>query len=125
MLQLGRTFTKEVKVMKREYKIKGFNYIQRLAIDIRDGGCQFPDCNNKRESIHHIVPRSYAYYVLKWKIVDINKITNGISLCRKHHDLIHEGFRNKNPPWNAEWDEYFKKIVKINGVRHNLESIYV
>lgn len=110
--------------MKRN-QIRGFNYIQRLAINLRDGSCQFPGCNKEKESIHHIVPRTYAYYVLKWKIADINKITNGISLCQKHHDLIHKGFKNKNPPWNTKWDEYFKKIVKANGIRHNLESIYV
>ena len=112
--------------MTREDQIIGFSRIKKLAIDLRDeNSCQFPGCNSPKESIHHIVPRSYALYVLKWNIVRINDVTNGISLCQEHHDLIHKGFRNKNPPWNTEWDEYFIAVVKINGIQQNLQSAYV
>ncbi len=108
----------------REYQIEGFGYVQKLIINIRDDGrCQFPGCNNAKKNIHHIVPRSYAYYILKWRIRDINDITNGILLCCKHHDLIHNGYKKKNPPWNTRWDEYFREIIASNTIKHNLQDI--
>ena len=89
-----------------------------------DERCQFPDCYSLDElSIHHIVPRSYAYYVLKWGIKEINDVTNGILLCRKHHEPIHKGYERKTPPWNTRWDKEFKEIIIINATQHNLPEI--
>ena len=86
--------------------------------------CQFPGCNSVENlNIHHIMPRSYAYYVLGWSVKDINDITNGILLCRKHHNLIHKGYKKRNPPWNTRWDKRFKEIIKANFIQHNLQKI--
>ena len=118
-----RTFTKRDEITRR-YQIEGFGYVQKLIINIRDDGkCQFPGCNNEKHNIHHIVPRNYAHYILGWSISNINDITNGILLCRKHHNFIHEGYQKKNPPWNTIWDRYFKKTIEDNAIQHNLQSI--
>ena len=108
--------------------IKGFDHIQKILIGIRDDNtCQFLGCNNKGElSIHHIVPRSFAFHVLGWRMVDINDTKNGIMLCHYHHNLIHKGYEKKEHPWNEEWDKDFKKTIITNREKCNFEEmVYV
>ena len=99
-----------------------------MLINIRDDNtCQFPGCNNRGNlSIHHIVPRSFAFHTLEWRVVDINNTKNGISLCSYHHKLIHEGYRDKILPWNREWDKYFREAIIENRNNCNFQDmVYV
>ena len=56
--------------------------LQRALIS-RDGGCRFPGCTNWRYvDAHHIV---------HWSDGGETKIQNLVTLCRRHHVLVHEG----------------------------------
>jgi hypothetical protein len=53
------------------------------AVHARDGGrCQAPGCHNRTTQIHHIV---------HWANGGATCIENLISLCTRHHWLVHEG----------------------------------
>lgn len=53
------------------------------AVHARDGGlCQAPGCHNRTKQIHHIV---------HWSDGGFTCIENLISLCDRHHWLVHEG----------------------------------
>jgi hypothetical protein len=55
----------------------------RRALEVRDGGCRFPGCNNRRwVDAHHI---------RHWAAGGETKLENLILLCRRHHRLLHEG----------------------------------
>ena len=55
----------------------------RRALSIRDQGCRFPGCNNRRwvdaHHIHH------------WAHGGDTSLDNLVLLCRRHHRLLHEG----------------------------------
>ena len=53
------------------------------AVHARDGGtCRAPGCNNRTRQIHHIK---------HWSHGGLTCIENLISLCDRHHWLVHEG----------------------------------
>jgi hypothetical protein len=53
------------------------------AVHARDGGvCRAPGCQNRTKQIHHIV---------HWADGGLTCIVNLISLCDRHHWLVHEG----------------------------------
>jgi hypothetical protein len=57
----------------------------RRALRLRDRGCVFPGCENRRVDSHHVVP---------WSRGGATKLANLASLCRSHHRYVHElGFR--------------------------------
>jgi Domain of unknown function (DUF222)/HNH endonuclease len=57
----------------------------RRALRLRDRGCRFPGCTNQLTDGHHVVP---------WSRGGETKLTNLVSLCRRHHRFVHElGFR--------------------------------
>jgi HNH endonuclease len=54
----------------------------RRAIRERDGyRCQFPGCHSRRTDAHHIV---------HWANGGETKLGNLISLCKRHHTLVHD-----------------------------------
>lgn len=55
----------------------------RRALRVRDGGCRFPGCTNRRwVDAHHV----------RWVSQGgKTKLSNLVSLCRGHHHLMHEG----------------------------------
>ena len=54
----------------------------RRAIRERDGyRCQFPGCRSRRTDAHHIV---------HWANGGETKLGNLISLCKRHHALVHD-----------------------------------
>ncbi|MEO8527703.1 MAG: DUF222 domain-containing protein [Pseudolysinimonas sp.] len=56
---------------------------QRRALEARDGGCRFPECDR---------PASWAeaHHIIHWSHGGKTDIDNGILLCRHHHMLIHD-----------------------------------
>jgi len=59
-----------------------FTYRQRIAMEMRDGGCRFPMCDR---------PASWteAHHLLEWSRGGKTDIKDGILLCRHHHMLVH------------------------------------
>jgi HNH endonuclease len=54
----------------------------RRAVRERDGyRCQFPGCHSRRTDAHHIV---------HWANGGETRLTNLISLCKRHHALVHD-----------------------------------
>jgi hypothetical protein len=54
----------------------------RRMIEHRDRGCRVPGCGNRRVDVHHIVP---------WADGGATDPANLLSLCRRHHRLLHVG----------------------------------
>jgi hypothetical protein len=55
----------------------------RRAVHSRDETCRFPGCENRRfTDLHHIKP---------WARGGETSLENLVRLCRRHHDLFHEG----------------------------------
>ncbi len=54
----------------------------RRMIEHRDRGCRVPGCDNRRVDIHHIIP---------WSEGGATDPANLVSLCRRHHRLLHTG----------------------------------
>ncbi|HRE87621.1 MAG TPA: DUF222 domain-containing protein [Myxococcota bacterium] len=54
----------------------------RRALQVRDGGCRFPGCTNRRwVDAHHIIPWSHGGPTTK---------ANLLLLCTTHHRFVHE-----------------------------------
>jgi hypothetical protein len=63
----------------------------RRAVDVRDDGCRFPGCTHRRYIDHH--------HIVHWVDGGEHAPSNLVSLCRRHHRLIHEGgFKVKRQP---------------------------
>ena len=58
----------------------------RRALVIRDGGCRFPTCDR---------PSAWcdAHHVVHWASGGPTRLSNLVLLCRRHHRLVHDGFR--------------------------------
>jgi hypothetical protein len=57
----------------------------RRALRLRDSGCRFPGCTNRRTDGHHVVP---------WARGGATALDNLCSLCRRHRTHVHDyGFR--------------------------------
>ncbi len=55
--------------------------LQKLALQRRDRHCQYPGCNRTRTDAHHIT---------HWADGGPTDMANLISLCSRHHHLLHE-----------------------------------
>ena len=55
----------------------------RRALDLRDGGCQFPGCTHTRFVDGH--------HIRHWADGGETRLDNLVLLCRHHHRLVHEG----------------------------------
>ncbi|MGC8512157.1 MAG: DUF222 domain-containing protein [Acidimicrobiales bacterium] len=62
-------------------KRRSVSRLQKLALQRRDGHCQYPGCNRTRTDAHHIV---------HWADGGPTDMANLISLCSRHHHLLHE-----------------------------------
>jgi hypothetical protein len=58
----------------------------RRAVIARDRACRFPGCDR---------PHAWcdAHHVTHWSDGGITAVTNLLLLCRRHHRMVHEGFR--------------------------------
>ena len=55
----------------------------RRAVLTRDGGCRWPGCTNRRwVDVHHVV---------FWADGGKTALDNLVTMCRRHHRLVHEG----------------------------------
>ncbi|MDA1301156.1 MAG: DUF222 domain-containing protein [Proteobacteria bacterium] len=55
----------------------------RHALAIRDGGCRFPGCGQTRWTDGH--------HIVHWADGGETSLANLVTLCRRHHTLIHQG----------------------------------
>jgi len=75
--------------------VRYFNHNQRRAIMIRDGGCVHPGCEAPPAwaRLHHITHHQHG---------GNTNISNAVSLCQAHHQLIHHGWSiTPNPQTNS------------------------
>jgi hypothetical protein len=78
-------------------KTRDWNTAQRRAISVRDGGhCRFVGCWFSHYDIHHQRP---------WEDGGATDISNGFCSCRRHHRLLHSGYRVEGDP-NGELSFY-------------------
>jgi hypothetical protein len=59
------------------------NRAQRRALLVRDEGCRFPGCTNRRYL--------HAHHIVHWINGGATCISNLVLLCSRHHHLVHEG----------------------------------
>ena len=72
---------------------RAWNTSQRRAIRVRDGGrCRFPGCTHRFVDIHHLQP---------WEHGGATDVVNGCMQCRRHHRMVHSGYRVEGDP-NSE-----------------------
>jgi hypothetical protein len=62
----------------------------RRALGLRDGGCRFPGCEQRRFTD--------AHHIRHWADGGETALSNLLLLCRRHHRLVHEG------GYRIEWD---------------------
>jgi hypothetical protein len=63
----------------------------RRALQSRDGGCRFPGCTHRRWTDSH--------HIRHWSQGGETSVENLVLLCRRHHQLVHEGgFRVDRSP---------------------------
>ncbi|MBW3549024.1 MAG: HNH endonuclease, partial [Actinobacteria bacterium] len=55
----------------------------RRALHVRDGGCRFPGCTNRRFVDGH--------HIRHWAAGGETSLANLALLCRRHHRAVHEG----------------------------------
>lgn len=70
----------------------------RRALDLRDGGCVFPGCNQRPEfcDAHHIVP---------WWAGGVTALYNLVLLCRHHHGMVEpQRFGDTSDAWVPDFD---------------------
>ncbi len=71
-------------------KTRNWSTAQRRAIRVRDAGrCRFPGCQYTYVDIHHIQP---------WDQGGDTDVANGCYQCRRHHRMIHAGYRVEGDP---------------------------
>lgn len=69
----------------------------RYAVRRRDKGkCQYPGCNSRKKLKTHHIQRWADNPILRYEV------SNGITLCRFHHDMV----------WNNE-DSYMPVFMAI------------
>ncbi|MEJ2861199.1 HNH endonuclease signature motif containing protein [Actinomycetospora flava] len=56
----------------------------RRALNLRDGGCAFPDCTRRPRRCH-------AHHIHHWRDHGPTRIDNLVLLCSYHHQLLHHG----------------------------------
>ena len=71
-------------------KTRNWSTAQRRAIRVRDAGrCRFPGCQYTYVDIHHVQP---------WDQGGDTDVANGCYQCRRHHRMIHAGYRMEGDP---------------------------
>jgi hypothetical protein len=74
-------------------KTREWTTSQRRAISVRDGGqCRFAGCYYTLCDVHHMCP---------WEAGGPTNIDNGLYSCRRHHRMLHHGYRVQGNP-NSE-----------------------
>ena len=92
---------------KKQKPKKGFDSITRIACKVRDGyKCQMPGCDATTNlQAHHIIKRQVCLDEYGWSKYKTNNIKNSVTLCRRHHELLHN-----NNIW-GDYIRYFQTII--------------
>lgn len=70
---------------------RAWTVAQRVALNVRDGGCRAPGCDRP-------VAWTEGHHIVWWTKGGVTSVDNGILLCRRHHRMVHEG------GWSVELD---------------------
>jgi hypothetical protein len=76
------THGKEGEVLSVGRKTRVIPTALRRAMEARDQGCRAPGCTHRRVDGHHVT---------HWADGGETKLSNIVSLCKRHHTAIHEG----------------------------------
>jgi hypothetical protein len=88
--RVAHTITTQGEPLNLGRKTRDWNTAQRRAIAVRDGGhCRFVGCTFTHYDIHHLQP---------WEHQGPTDIDNGCCQCRRHHRMLHHGYRVKGDP---------------------------
>jgi hypothetical protein len=83
------------------------------ALRARDGGCRYPGCDRKRHCEGH--------HIEHWADGGETKLANLITLCRFHHQLMHEGGfsvrRTDDDPWKSPKGDGVFVFTRPDGTR--------
>jgi len=72
-------------------KTREWTTAQRRSINVRDGGhCRFPGCQFTHYDIHHLQ---------SWEAGGATDVANGVCECRRHHRMLHAGYRVEGDPY--------------------------
>jgi hypothetical protein len=84
------TVTDEGEPLHLGRKTRDWSTAQRRAISVRDGGhCRFVGCSFHHYDIHHL------HF---WEDGGLTDIDNGACQCRRHHRMLHRGYRVEGDP---------------------------
>jgi len=87
---VAHTVTDKGEPLNLGRKTREWSTAQRRAISVRDGGyCRFVGCGLRHYDIHH---------VRSWEAGGATDIKNAMCVCRRHHRMIHRGFRIEGDP---------------------------
>ncbi len=77
-----RKYQQGHKPTKRNYNDPAYKKWRREVVERDKRKCQYPGCSCKKSlQAHHILPWA-EYPALRFNV------QNGITLCRKHHDMV-------------------------------------
>jgi hypothetical protein len=97
--ETARRLACDASVVRDGRKSRAIPRRMRRALRIRDRGCRFPGCENRRFLD--------AHHVHHWAKGGSTTLGNLLLLCRHHHRLVHEGGYSVDPdgrfhyPWGA------------------------
>jgi hypothetical protein len=76
----------------------------RKGLDIRDGGCRFPDCDR---------PPGWcdAHHVVHWKDGGATDLINLVFFCDHHHHVVHQD------GWSVKFDGHELNVFRPDGTQ--------
>lgn len=75
-----------------------------LAVNMRDGGCRFPNCYQTKWTDEH--------HIIRWADEGETSEENLITLCRHHHTLLHQGkYRIEKDANDVRFIDRFGKVI--------------
>ena len=68
---------------------------QRMALEVRDGGCAFPGCDKPPQACH-------AHHILPWWMGGSTALSNLVLMCPHHHGIVEPGHDPTADRWQVQ-----------------------